>query len=107
MKRFVAGADWAKSGGVTKTLLRTGVFVAVLLLTGAAQAAESAMVLPAPPQYQELASLPPYRKDWDKRLGDDFFTRLVNYYALEWGRTEPPPDPTAPPSRRTGWSPAP
>ena len=35
------------------------------------------------------------------------FSRLVNYYALEWGRTEPPPDPTAPALRRSSWSPAP
>src|SRR5215467_3815251 len=90
-----------------KSFLRTGAFVAVLLLNGAARAAESEMVLPAPPQYREQGSFPPYRKDWDKRLGDDSLTRLVNYYDLEWGRTEPPPDPTAPPSRRTGWSPAP
>src|SRR5262245_55387074 len=83
-----------------KSFLRTGVSVGVLLLNGTARAAEAAMVLPVPPQFREQATLPPYPKDWDKRLGDDFFTRLVNYYALEWGRTEPPPDPTAPPSRR-------
>src|SRR5262249_5938751 len=88
-----------------KSFLR--VSVAVWLLSGAARGGEAARVLPAPPQYQEQASLPPYPKDWDRRLGDDFFTRLVNYYALEWGLTEPPPDPTAPPSRRAGWSPAP
>src|SRR5262245_30162288 len=90
-----------------KSFLRTGMSVAVLLLNGAARAAEGAMVLPAPSDYQQQASLPPYPKDWDKRLGDDFFTRLVHYYALEWRRTEPPPDPTAPSSRRAGWSPAP
>jgi len=75
-----------------KSFVRTGVCVAVLLLNGAARAAEVATVLPAPPQNEEQASLPPYPKDWDKRLGDDFFTRLLNYYALEWGRTEPPPE---------------
>jgi hypothetical protein len=36
------------------------------------------MVLPAPLQNQEQASLPPYPKNWEKRLGDDFLTRLVN-----------------------------
>ena len=107
MRQLSLGMNDCEVGGMMKCFLRTGVSVAVLLLNGAAQAAESALVLPAPPQYQEQASLPPYPKDWDKRLGDDFFTRLVNYYALEWGRTEPPPDPTAPASRRTGWSPAP
>src|SRR5215472_10568293 len=96
-----------RSQGTMKSFLRTGVYVAALLFNGAARAAEAAMVLPAPPESQEQVPLPPYPKDWDKRLGDDFFTRLVNYYALQWGRTEPPPDPTAPPSRRAGWSPAP
>ena len=90
-------------GEAMKSFLRMGVNVVVLLFNGAARAAEVATALPAPPQNQEQASLPPYPKDWDKRLGDDFFTRLVNYYALEWGRTEPPSDPTAPPSRPT-WS---
>jgi hypothetical protein len=27
---------------------------------------------------------PAYPADWDKRIGDDFWTRLINYYALEW-----------------------
>src|SRR6266404_9365773 len=26
-----------------------------------------------------------YPTDWDKRIGDDFWTRFINYYALEWG----------------------
>src|SRR5262249_54857499 len=78
-----------------------------LLLSGTAQAADASIVLKAPPQSQGQTALPPYPKAWDKPLGYDFFTRLINYYALEWGRTEPLPDPTAPPARRTGWSPAP
>src|SRR5262245_32029994 len=49
----------------------------------------------------------PYPADWDKRLGDDPWTRLINYYALEWGHDGAPPDPSAPPSRRAGWPPAP
>ena len=49
----------------------------------------------------------PYPADWDKRIGDDFWTRFINYYALEWGHDGPPPDPTAPPSRRAGWPAAP
>src|SRR6516225_8390085 len=49
----------------------------------------------------------PYPADWDKRIGDDFWTRFINYYALEWGHDGPPPDPTAPPGRRAGWPPAP
>jgi hypothetical protein len=39
----------------------------------------------------------------DAYLGDDFFTRLVNYYRLEWGKDGPPADPKAPPSTRDGW----
>src|SRR5262249_15194143 len=62
-------------GGMMKSFLRTGVFVAVLLLNGTTRAGEAARVLPSPPESQEPASLPPYPKDWDKRLGDDFFTR--------------------------------
>ena len=39
----------------------------------------------------------------DAYLGDDFFTRLFNYYRLEWGKDSAPTDPKAPPStRRTG-----
>jgi len=90
-----------------KPVLLAGAFVVALVLNGTAQAADASMVLKAPPQSQEQPSLLPYPKDWDKRLGDDFFTRFVNYYALEWGRAEPPPDPTAPSPRRVGWSPAP
>jgi Putative beta-barrel porin-2, OmpL-like. bbp2 len=47
----------------------------------------------------------PYR-DYDclgAYLGDDFLTRLVNYYRLEWGHDAAPADPKAPPSRRAGW----
>jgi hypothetical protein len=43
----------------------------------------------------------------DAYLGDDFFTRLFNYYRLEWGRDSAPTDPKAPPSPRPDWSKAP
>ena len=33
-------------------------------------------------------------------LGDNVFTRFVNYYKLEWGVASLPADPKAPPSRR-------
>ena len=39
----------------------------------------------------------------DSYLGHDFFTRLINYYRLEWGKDSAPADPKAPPSRRAGW----
>jgi hypothetical protein len=58
-------------------------------------------------------TLPPAGRTWcdpyknysclGSYLGDDFFTRLVNYYRLEWGHDGPPVDPKAPPSRRDYW----
>ncbi|MBV8755520.1 MAG: outer membrane beta-barrel protein [Hyphomicrobiales bacterium] len=39
----------------------------------------------------------------DTYLGEDFWTRLINYYRLEWGKDGAPSDPKAPPSRRAGW----
>lgn len=45
----------------------------------------------------------------DKYLGDDFFTRFIRYYQLEWGKGVAPSDPSAPPGRRsdTAWPPTP
>ena len=40
-------------------------------------------------------------------LGDNVFTRFINYYKLEWGLPGLPPDPKAPPSRRAEMPPAP
>ncbi|MGO9432489.1 outer membrane beta-barrel protein [Rhodoblastus sp.] len=42
-----------------------------------------------------------------KNLGDGFFTRLINYYKLEWGHEFAPPDPSALSSRRAGDPPQP
>jgi hypothetical protein len=39
----------------------------------------------------------------DAYLGEGFWTRLINYYRLEWGRESAPSDPKAPASRRAGW----
>ncbi|WP_245286915.1 outer membrane beta-barrel protein [Bradyrhizobium sp. Tv2a-2] len=39
----------------------------------------------------------------DSYLGDDFITRFINYYRLEWGHESAPSDPKAPPSRRAYW----
>ncbi|MFL6799713.1 MAG: outer membrane beta-barrel protein [Xanthobacteraceae bacterium] len=90
-----------------KPVLLTATSGAALLLSGAAYAAEPSMVLKAATPSEEQPSIPPYPKDWDKRLGDDLLTRLANYYALEWARAEAPSDPNAPMARRAGWSPAP
>ena len=45
----------------------------------------------------------------DAYLGQDFTTRLVRYYQLEWGKAVAPSDPSAPPGRRsdTAWPPTP
>ena len=51
------------------------------------------------------AACDPY-KDYsclDSYLGDDFFSRVLNYYSLEMGQSGPPTDPNAPPGRRDGW----
>jgi hypothetical protein len=42
-------------------------------------------------------------KCMDAYLGQDPWTRFINYYKLEWGRDAPPADPSAPPSRRSYW----
>jgi len=70
-------------------------------------AADLSLITPAATAPNAWGSPPPYPKDWDKRIGDDPWTRLINYYALEWGHDGAPPDPSAPPSRRAGWPPAP
>jgi hypothetical protein len=45
----------------------------------------------------------------DKYLGDNFATRFIRYYQLEWGKAVAPSDPGAPPSRRSDavWPPTP
>jgi hypothetical protein len=45
----------------------------------------------------------------DPYLGDDFFTRFIRYYQLEWGKGVAPSDPSAPPGRRSdsAWPPTP
>jgi hypothetical protein len=39
----------------------------------------------------------------DAYLGNDVFTRFINYYKLEWGHDAAPADPKAPPGRRDYW----
>src|SRR6266481_3149561 len=86
-----------------------GSIVAVALLAStAAQAGDAVLPARAVPvaaasNDATVAWQPaPYPTDWDKRIGDDFWTRFINYYALEWGHDGAPPDPTAPPGRRAG-----
>ena len=88
-----------------KKIAFAGTSLVALLASYAATAADVAFVAPAMPYAYGFPA--PYPKDWDRQIGYDFWTRLVNYYALEMGHDGPPPDPSAPPGRRRGWTPAP
>jgi len=91
-----------------RTALLAGISaISLSLATSYGHASDLRLVTKALPQPQDPTAPPPYPKNWDSWLGQDFLTRLINYYALEWGHAEAPPDPTAPPSRRKDWSPAP
>jgi hypothetical protein len=65
---------------------------------------------PTPPPAASGAQAPcdPYQNYscLDAYLGQDFFSRFINYYKLEWGQAGPPSDPNAPPGR-AGWPPTP
>src|ERR1700732_5109763 len=39
----------------------------------------------------------------DSYLGENIFSRFINYYRLEMGHATAPADPNAPLSRRDGW----
>jgi hypothetical protein len=75
------------------------------MIVGAAQAADVSATMPLKAPINCRAPDAPYKdyKCMDAYLGDDFFTRLVNYYRLEMGHDGPPADPKAPPARRAGW----
>jgi hypothetical protein len=72
--------------------LAFGVLAGVTSVSSPARADDSAKCDP----YQDYSCL-------DSYLGDGFFERLVNYYALEDGQSGPPTDPNAPPGRIDGW----
>src|SRR5215831_18598066 len=90
-----------------KQVIRAGVLLFTLIASSAGIAADLARNTPVKTRPYGWGSPPPYPKDWDKRIGDDVWSRFINYYALEWGHDGAPPDPTAPPPRRPGWTPAP
>jgi hypothetical protein len=69
-----------------------------LVTAGSAMAADT---LPVKAKAPEQTSS--YPKNWDTLIGSDPISRFFNYYALEWGHDGPPPDPTAPPGRRSYW----
>jgi Putative beta-barrel porin-2, OmpL-like. bbp2 len=84
-----------------KSLLLAGVSLAAMGLLDAARAADANPPLLTAP----AATCDPYKNYscLDSYLGSDFFSRLVNYYRLEWGHDSAPQDPKAPPSRRDYW----
>jgi hypothetical protein len=77
-----------------RAVLLGGVAVAALAAISPVNAADASAVSCDP--YKNYSCLDAY-------LGDDIWSRLVNYYKLEWGRDGPPNDPKAPPSRRRYW----
>ena len=85
-----------------KKLLLAGVSLAATATVDGAYAGDT-----LPPMNQ--TSCDPYKNYacLDRYLGDDFITRFINYYRLEWGRDSAPSDPKAPPSRRDYFPPTP
>jgi hypothetical protein len=85
-------------GDNMKKVLMTGVSFVAFVSANAANAADT-----LPPMGKTVCD--PYKKYscLDSYLGDDFITRFVNYYRLEWGHDSAPSDPKAPASRRDGW----
>jgi hypothetical protein len=81
-----------------KSLAGASALVAIVA-AGSAQAADMAL------KASRSGVCDPYKNYscLDAYLGEDFRTRLVNYYRLEWGKDGPPTDPKVPPSRRAGW----
>jgi hypothetical protein len=82
-----------------KKLLLAGISFAALGSSGAAYAGDTLPPMQPPgfcDPYKNYACL-------DRYLGEDFMTRLINYYRLEWGHDSAPSDPKAPPGRRADW----
>src|ERR1700738_3988363 len=93
---------------IMKSLACAGVSLIALAGSNAANAADDPWTTPTQYAVPYGWGYPaPYPKDWDSRIGYDFWTRFINYYALEMGHAEPPPDPSAPAGRRKDWTPAP
>jgi len=72
----------------------SGVALVASLASQEAWAGDISLVAPTAAAPSAWASPAPYPNDWDKRIGYDFWTRLVNYYALEMGHDAAPPDPS-------------
>jgi hypothetical protein len=80
----------------TRSVLPGALGVALLILPFTAYAADMAGCDKGSDPYKNYACL-------DTVLGDSVFSRLMNYYKLEWGQAGAPVDPNAPPSRLEGW----
>jgi hypothetical protein len=81
-----------------KALLLAGVSLAALGMINGAQAADAGkgQCPYGGDPYKDYSCLDPY-------LGNDFLSRFINYYRLEWGHDVAPADPKAPPGRRDYW----
>jgi hypothetical protein len=92
------GAITTAWGMMMKKVLLAGVSLIAFGLIGGASAADT-----LPPMGKTFCD--PYKNYscLESYLGDDFITRFVNYYRLEWGHDSAPADPKAPPSRRDYW----
>jgi hypothetical protein len=76
-----------------------------LIAIGLVDRAHAGDVKPPVGCYTTKGPIDPYKNYncLDTYLGDDFLSRFVNYYRLEWGHDAAPVDPKAPPGRRDGW----
>jgi hypothetical protein len=83
-----------------KRVLLAGVALGAMGLFNGAEAADASLPAKVPVGCRTVVD--PYKNYacLDAYLGNDFFTRLFNYYRLEWGHIAAPSDPKAPPSRR-------
>ncbi|MGY4455385.1 hypothetical protein ACVWZR_010045 [Bradyrhizobium sp. i1.3.1] len=81
-----------------RNYLLAGVSLVAIGIGGAANAADT-----LPPVGKTFCD--PYKNYacMDSYLGQDFMTRFINYYRLEWGHEAAPSDPKAAASRRDGW----
>jgi hypothetical protein len=88
-------------GKTMKRLLLAGVSLAAMGIVSAAYAADASVPAKAPVGCKTVVD--PYKNYscLDAYLGNDYLTRLFNYYRLEWGHASAPADPKAPPSRRS------
>ena len=76
------------------------------VVPGGAAASSAPAPVPVPVPAVDCSVNPDPYKNYnclDAYLGSDVGTRLLNYYALEWGHSSAPSDPNAPPGRIAGW----